>query len=692
MSTTTESYDRVTSRAWHARPSARRAVGSWRSSSGYCDVPVAMAPRRFIVAVVVALIALLAPGVAMAAPGPKAVAAAQRFVANKCPSYDTTYPGARGALEAVFQRMIDTRTDKDRVEFQPVQVFAAAAELETLKDYCSRPGVKRVWIFPKESVPSPDIGFELAQPNPDRPTECVEVVAVTGRFQGYQRPPRTDPKTSRRYYVGTRPPTSAHVENAVNRKIKSGQLTSPRCPKGGTIALHVARTGVGRRRHGTVNWATIAQAIGNSRAALDVAPHVHAIEIRGGATRLDLERDPSGQMAVVAKPDARASYQRALRLMMSSVPTIDLGGGRGAPLTAPGLSAPSGAAIAQVSRGAGATGGIDFSSLELRYIGDRSGHGLRYAFRAPAGPGDSADGLRTAQDASDAFFVWLALSRQQFWVNLNPTEPNRIIDPVFARSAAGRVLLSADLALKKVVAPLVHPGTPSGAQFWRELEALYEPRPDQACFSVRQWIVPAPATVYEDRDELYILESPLNVKMESEFVGGFPGGGCPPGNEAFETLKEGIYRRLILPSVVQAVNTAPEFAPLRRVYTSRIAAEWFRTRHGRDRSPIGRIADSGNISRWPAVPAWNPQDVFNSYVSSVQNGEWSVDRQIVINGQQYVLNTVFGGVDFSRTPTVKVARHEFVSRWPKLATRVRQSMTRPVTDTQRAVWIGAQSR
>src|SRR5690606_38563166 len=124
------------------------------------------------------------------------------------------------------------------------------------------------------------------------------------------------------------------------------------------------------------------------------------------------------------------------------------------------------------------------------------------------------------QDASDAFFVWLALPPDTFWVNLNPTEPDRIIDPRFARTDAGRVLLEADLALKKVVAPLVHPESPSGARFWRELEALYGDRADRACFSVRQWIVPKRATVHATGDELYILDAPLAVKMESEFVGG----------------------------------------------------------------------------------------------------------------------------------------------------------------------------
>lgn len=67
----------------------------------------------------------------------------------------------------------------------------------------------------------------------------------------------------------------------------------------------------------------------------------------------------------------------------------------------------------------GGPGGIDFSSLELRYVGDTgSGEpdGLRYSFRGRSGAPvpDPAAGVQAARQASDAFFVWLALPPQSF--------------------------------------------------------------------------------------------------------------------------------------------------------------------------------------------------------------------------------------------------------------------------------------
>ncbi|MER7823999.1 hypothetical protein ABTX85_15690 [Streptomyces sp. NPDC096097] len=68
---------------------------------------------------------------------------------------------------------------------------------------------------------------------------------------------------------------------------------------------------------------------------------------------------------------------------------------------------------------------------------------MQYAFRTDASPADHASfgGRRAAQLASDSFLVWLGLPPSALSVNLNPDEPDRIIDKQFGRTDAGRVLL-----------------------------------------------------------------------------------------------------------------------------------------------------------------------------------------------------------------------------------------------------------
>jgi hypothetical protein len=353
-------------------------------------------------------------------------------------------------------------------------------------------------------------------------------------------------------------------------------------------------------------------------------------------------------------------------------------------------------------------GGIDFSSLELRYVADASpsdARGLRYVFRArpTTAPEDRGTGSSAAQEASDAFFVWLDLSPSTFTVNLNPNEPFQIIDPDLGQTDVGRTLLEADFAMKKLVARLIHPDTPQGAQFWQQLQA----GPDSnICMSLRQWIVPAPATVREVGNQLYILDAPLQVKMESDYLqlpslpvplpslpslAGSPvsSQACSPQNQAVAQHNEQVFRTSILPQVQQAVNQAPEFAVLRRVYLSRVAAEWYRQRSITERTRYANLIDSGIIGPWESRQPWNPKDVFNQYLSSYTNGEFKVTHQTqlgnVIEAQTYV----YGGVDFTNIPLVNVTGSNFDKAWPHLSTRVGRALVQSVTDPDRkAIWLG----
>jgi hypothetical protein len=368
---------------------------------------------------------------------------------------------------------------------------------------------------------------------------------------------------------------------------------------------------------------------------------------------------------------------------------------------------PRGAAVEQSARADLATdygnpdlavnkplGGVDFSTLELRYVSDtyQGGSGLRYAFSAgpePAGQ-TSYGGRLAARRASDSFFVWLELPTSDFTVNLNPDEPNRIIDAKFGSTDAGRILLQADLQMKKTVAKLIHPDTPGGAAFWAALQG------DTKCLSMRQWIVPAPATVRQDGDQLYILDAPLQVKLETDYVKSRGVAGNPPGcqgqNDADTRHNEAVFRSTILPQVQKAVNTAPEYADLRRVYVSRIAAQWYRERSASKPTAYSDLIDKGDVSAWPATVTTTPQDVFNQYVESYTKGEFNVTHT-TRSGNTITTNTyVFGGVDFSTVPRDRLGASAFGRQRPALPTAVSRSEYRPVGEPAgTVVWLGGES-
>ncbi|MCZ4604972.1 hypothetical protein O3S80_14720 [Streptomyces sp. Lzd4kr] len=336
-------------------------------------------------------------------------------------------------------------------------------------------------------------------------------------------------------------------------------------------------------------------------------------------------------------------------------------------------------------------GGIDFSSMQLRYLADPGdGSGLRYAFSAdtsgPAGDRRPSSGLAAAVQTSDAFFVWLSLNPAHFWVNLSPDEPDRVVDDQLGRTDAGRVLLEADLQMKKTVGKLIHPRTALGKRYWDGTRG--------DCVSSRSWIVPAPASVYQDGDRLYILDAPLDVKMESDHVAASGDSTatptCPRQDQATEEHNERLERTLILPRLRKAINTAPEYAALRRVYLARVAAEWYRDLSSTKDTAYGELMNSGDITDWRIADSWKPRDTFDKFVESYTKGEFRVTDRTTNGGVTYARRYVFGGVDFTRVPVRKLSDNAFGADFAPLSGSVDRSLRAPsVTGHDDTVWFGA---
>jgi hypothetical protein len=348
----------------------------------------------------------------------------------------------------------------------------------------------------------------------------------------------------------------------------------------------------------------------------------------------------------------------------------------------PGSPSPQGAATRALAPGSD-PGGIDFSTLELRYLAEGSGGQLQYAFNAsPTAASDHniANGQTAAVQTSDAFFVWLSLPKSTFWVNLNPSEPDRIIDDRLGMTDVGRILLQADFQMKKLVGQLIHPDTDLGMQFWG---SMYNS--SNGCINMRQWIVPAPAMVYEQNGGLYIIDTPLQVKMETDYLKrqGETSSCITP-----DMRMESTFRTLVLPKVEDAVNHAPEFAELRRVYLSRVAAEWYRQRHSHG-GALSSMIDRGNISAWPALQQWSPHQVFQQYVDSYQKKEFNVTKRVTRGDTVYENTYIYGGVDFSNVVLNQASQSLFERDHADLPGVVEQSFQQLAMDQHSKVWLGS---
>lgn len=338
-------------------------------------------------------------------------------------------------------------------------------------------------------------------------------------------------------------------------------------------------------------------------------------------------------------------------------------------------------------------GGIDFSTMQLRYVSDAPGSaGVQYSFQAGDTTGDTSSfgGLQDAQLTSDSMFTWLAMDPVAFWVNLNPDQPDKIIDSTLAKTDAGRILLTSDLTLKHTVAALQDPtpDNPTGKEYWKELKGTNDTPPCTGTYRV--WIEPDTTTVRESGNELYVISAPLKVQAQRLVITTPPSHGHPCTlPQDLQDYNLGILQKVIAPKAQEIVNNDPRFADLRRVYASRVVAEWLRERDKQKPGAYHSIIGSGNIGRWPARTPWDVQKVYTDYVKSYKDGDASFEITYPVNGVPEQFTYVTGGVYFTNAPHAPIPEQTFQTTYKTLPTTVTQSQQAAVHyQATTETWMG----
>ena len=249
----------------------------------------------------------------------------------------------------------------------------------------------------------------------------------------------------------------------------------------------------------------------------------------------------------------------------------------------------------------------------------------------------------TTKKLLEYFKIGLTLPNSMFWVNLRPDAPTDIIDPYVEQTDLGKVLLEADLQLKKDMAQFTSPKTPEGKQYWDKLyqkaESLYGSQDMEIPTLTRPWIVPGEIIIGEAKDSAYVYKATLKVMLEQDYLKdttfySFDDDRAKQLNE----YSSQILREIIIPKLTREVNASKRYASLRQVYYSLVLAQWFKQRHspslrgvpqsGTTKQSLSQTIDTKDLTGLTSKTSWSKETYYKAYKKSFSQGEYNKQETI----------------------------------------------------------------
>ena len=250
----------------------------------------------------------------------------------------------------------------------------------------------------------------------------------------------------------------------------------------------------------------------------------------------------------------------------------------------------------------------------------------------------------TTQKLLEYFKIGISLPNSMFWVNLRPDSEKEIIDPDLEKTDLGKVLLEADLQLKKDLAGLTSPDNAEGRLYWDKLYAKAESMFGRSDIEIptltRPWIVPGEIIIRQSSDTAYVYKATLKVMLEQDYLKDTKGYEFDdPRLKELNEFSSDLIRKLIIPKLTRQVNSSKKYSQLRQVYYSLILSQWFKQQfRGKQGEYSGQI-DKKDLTGLTSKIAWSKDTYFKAYQKSFKNGEY--DRQDTSSD-------VYGGLSIRR--------------------------------------------
>lgn len=333
-------------------------------------------------------------------------------------------------------------------------------------------------------------------------------------------------------------------------------------------------------------------------------------------------------------------------------------------------------------------GGVNFSSIKLNCISvstdQRGDITLDIILKAQKAEGASPgiDIANSTSISAAALMTGLAVSDNKLWVNLNPWEPDRVIDEKLRKSDVGRIMLEADLQMKRDFSNYDNPcNNETGEIMWNLLDNKREALVQQCMKKfpgeikedgnvifapvTRHWITPDKVYAYFNGTKIFIINSTLTINSESAANH----SSFQVKDQKIETLSKGCLEelnksakefgeyakemsdRMIYPYVVADINNGEKYEDLRNVYIALALAQWYKSRIDPQSDVFQSSLGSSNSIVPISLKPWSYTDIWNRYVQSFEKGEYECWKNETIKRNATITalrnsSYLSGGVDF----------------------------------------------
>jgi len=296
-----------------------------------------------------------------------------------------------------------------------------------------------------------------------------------------------------------------------------------------------------------------------------------------------------------------------------------------------------------------------FHPMQLRYFSfDLSKTKINFLIdKGDAKSVEDAELDDQAKDLYNYFLTGLRLPNKSFWVNLRPDSEDQVIDSKLARTDLGRVLLAADLQLKKDTAQLTSPSTPTGRQYWDKLYKkageLFGSDNITIPTLTRPWIVPGEVIVRYDKNSVYVYKASLKVMLEQDYLkdSAIYKFDDPRLKELNEYSSQ-LIRDLVIPQLTKEINSAKRYSGLRQVFYSLVLAQWFKAHYASAKNTYTDKIDSSDLTGIASKEYWSTSYYFKEYQKSFKDGEYNIKEPVNGISGQSIRSYFSGGVQLGQ--------------------------------------------